>query len=74
MTRTFRFPSIDETTNHPAYPSAVWNLKPDRNGLFPAAKDRGGPVNIAWEIHGTGPTKLLVSDVFFSFLSLYAHR
>ncbi|KFH44837.1 putative aminoacrylate hydrolase-like protein [Hapsidospora chrysogenum ATCC 11550] len=59
-TTTFRFPSIDETTNHPAYPSAVWNLKPDRNGLFPAAKDRGGPVNIAWEIHGTGPTKLLL--------------
>ncbi|KAL6859928.1 hypothetical protein ACO1O0_003952 [Amphichorda felina] len=60
VSRPFKFPSIEETTNHPAYPSAVWNLEPDQSGLFPAAKGRGGPVNIAWEIHGTGPTKLLL--------------
>lgn len=55
-----KLPSAEETLNHPAFPTTVWNLVPDSKGVVAAAKGRGGPVNITWEIHGTGPTKLLV--------------
>lgn len=54
------FPSAEETINHPAYPGAVWNLEPHKKGLLPCAKDRGGPVNISWEVHGDGPRKIIV--------------
>src|SRR5690606_682140 len=46
---------------HPAYPTAMWNLEPDRKGLVPVAAGRGGPFNMSWEIHGVGPIKLIVS-------------
>lgn len=49
-----------ETVKHAAYPATIWALEPDQKGLLPVAKNRGGPVKIAWEIHGTGPTKLVV--------------
>ncbi|PNH44313.1 hypothetical protein VD0004_g3328 [Verticillium dahliae] len=54
------FPSAEETINHPAYPGAVWNLEPHKKGLLPCAKDRGGPVNISWEVHGDGPRKIIL--------------
>lgn len=54
---------MEETTKHAAYPSAVWNLEPTRRGLFPAAEGRGGPIKISWEIHGTGPTKIVVCEI-----------
>ncbi|KYK57590.1 hypothetical protein DCS_04601 [Drechmeria coniospora] len=54
-----RFPSVEETLKHPAYPDAIWALQPEQHGLCAAAKDRGGPINIAWEIHGKGPIKLV---------------
>ena len=54
-------PTIAETLIHPAFPTAIWNLEPDRKGLTPVAEGRGGPINISWEIHGVGPTKLIVS-------------
>ncbi|WYZ43919.1 hypothetical protein EsH8_VII_000355 [Colletotrichum jinshuiense] len=53
------FPTSEETIKHPSYTSVIWNLEPDREGKCPVAKDRGGPFNIAWEIHGHGPTKIL---------------
>jgi len=56
----FKFPTIQETTDHPAYPTAIWALEATKKGLFPAAKSRGGPVHIGWEIHGEGPTKLVL--------------
>ncbi|KAH7313513.1 Alpha/Beta hydrolase protein [Stachybotrys elegans] len=54
------FPSVEETLNHPAYPSTIWGLRPDREGRLAAAKDRGGPINIEWEIHGVGPQKIVL--------------
>ncbi|KAF7549157.1 hypothetical protein G7Z17_g6580 [Cylindrodendrum hubeiense] len=54
------FPSAEETLKHAAYPSTVWGLEPHQHGKFAAAKDRGGPVNIAWSIHGSGPIKLVL--------------
>ncbi|KAM5355207.1 hypothetical protein ACJ41O_001853 [Fusarium nematophilum] len=54
------FPSAEETLKHPAYPGTVWALEPHQKGKLAAAKDRGGPVGIAWEIHGDGPIKLVL--------------
>ncbi|KAK4445537.1 Alpha/Beta hydrolase protein [Podospora aff. communis PSN243] len=52
-------PTAAEVLAHPAFPSAVWRLKPDQSGLAPVAEGRGGPFNISYEIHGNGPIKLL---------------
>ncbi|KAL2163340.1 hypothetical protein VTH06DRAFT_5397 [Thermothelomyces fergusii] len=52
-------PTVAETLKHPAYPTATWNLEPDRKGLVPVAEGRGGPFNMSWEIHGEGPIKLM---------------
>ncbi|KAL2133810.1 hypothetical protein VTI74DRAFT_1616 [Chaetomium olivicolor] len=62
MTRTPgpRVPTVAETLKHPAFPTAIWNLEPDRKGLVPVAEGRGGPFNISWEIHGIGPIKLIL--------------
>ncbi|KAF5518654.1 putative aminoacrylate hydrolase RutD [Colletotrichum aenigma] len=53
------FPTAEATMNHPSYPSTIWNLEPDRSGKCPVAKDRDGPFNISWEIHGHGPSKII---------------
>ncbi|XP_044719691.1 alpha/beta hydrolase fold domain-containing protein [Hirsutella rhossiliensis] len=58
--RSYREPSVDETLKHPAYPGAVWALEPHQHGKLPVAKGRGGPINIAWEIHGDGPIKIVL--------------
>lgn len=55
------FPTVEETLKHPAYPTAIWKLVPHKKGRAPVAEGRGGPFNIGWEIHGSGPTKLVVS-------------
>ncbi|KAI5467576.1 Alpha/Beta hydrolase protein [Mariannaea sp. PMI_226] len=52
------FPSAEETIKHEAYPGTLWALEPHSHGKLDVAKGRGGPVGIAWEIHGSGPTKL----------------
>ncbi|KJZ78158.1 hypothetical protein HIM_02196 [Hirsutella minnesotensis 3608] len=58
--RTFVAPPVEETLNHPAYPGAIWALKPHEQGKATVAKGRGRPVDIAWEIHGTGPIKVVL--------------
>ncbi|KAK4066429.1 hypothetical protein Trihar35433_6856 [Trichoderma harzianum] len=57
--RTFTPPSAEETISHPAFASVIWALEPHQQGTVEVAKGRGGPVKIAWEIHGDGPTKVL---------------
>lgn len=52
-------PTVAETLKHPAFPTAIWNLEPDRKGLASVAEGRGGPLKISWEIHGEGPIKLI---------------
>ncbi|KAK0649034.1 Alpha/Beta hydrolase protein [Cercophora newfieldiana] len=52
-------PPVAEVLAHPAFPTAIWNLQPDRSGLAPVAEGRGGPIKICWEIHGEGPIKLI---------------
>jgi hypothetical protein len=58
--RQYRYPSAEETLNHPAYPSTIWALEPHSHGRVSVAHGRGGPVGIAWEIHGQGPVRLVV--------------
>ncbi|EFY85170.1 glycylpeptide N-tetradecanoyltransferase [Metarhizium acridum CQMa 102] len=57
---TYNFPSVEETTNHPAYKGTVWKLEPHSSGHLPVGEGRGGPFNLYWEVHGNGPTKLIV--------------
>lgn len=49
-----------EVLANPAYPTTIWDLTPTQSGRLPVAKNRGGPINIEWEVHGTGDIKLVV--------------
>lgn len=49
-----------EIQKHPEFPHVAWPLKPDSHGKLAVAKGRGGPFNIAWEIHGHGPRHLVL--------------
>ncbi|KAE8162763.1 Alpha/Beta hydrolase protein [Aspergillus tamarii] len=49
-----------EIVKHSAYDSVAWNLPPTTSGTCPVAQNRrGGPLNLYYEIHGTGPAKLV---------------
>ncbi|KAF2972851.1 hypothetical protein GQX73_g850 [Xylaria multiplex] len=54
------FPSVDEVVKTDAFPTAIWQLEPHREGMLPVAAGRGGPLNIHWEVHGDGPIKLIL--------------
>lgn len=56
-------PSVEETMSHSAYPTAIFNLEPTKKGMQSVAAGRGGPFNISWEIHGSGPIKILVRSL-----------
>jgi len=49
-----------ELLAHPAYQYATWPLKPAQEGKLAVKKERGG-YKIAYEVHGTGDIKLVVS-------------
>ncbi|KAK3062020.1 hypothetical protein LTS18_004974, partial [Coniosporium uncinatum] len=48
-----------ELVEHPEFPHVIWDLKPEKKGTVAVAKDRRGPVNIAYEVHGHGPIHLV---------------
>ncbi|QDS73553.1 hypothetical protein FKW77_000582 [Venturia effusa] len=48
---------------HPEFPHVNWKLIPTKRGKVAAAKCRGGPVNIAYEVHGNGPAHIVVSNL-----------
>lgn len=54
------FPSVDEVAKTDAFPTAIWQLDPHSEGMLSVAAGRGGPFDVHWEIHGTGPVKLVV--------------
>ncbi|KAI0175869.1 alpha/beta-hydrolase [Hypoxylon sp. FL1284] len=54
------FPSMHEVSDSPAFPTAIWKLKPHQSGHLPVAASRGGPLDISWEVHGNGPIKLVL--------------
>lgn len=49
-----------ELLEHPEYPHVTWPLKPEKEGKVLVADGRGGPFNIAYEVHGHGPIHLVV--------------
>ncbi|KAH8153254.1 uncharacterized protein LAJ45_02841 [Morchella importuna] len=52
--------TIEEILAHPAFPTVLEFHTPDRQGNAPVAIDRaGGPMAIAYEVHGTGPVHLV---------------
>jgi hypothetical protein len=52
--------TVEELLQHPEYPHTIWPLQPESQGRLPVAKDRGGPFNIAYEVHGRGDRHLVV--------------
>lgn len=59
---------MEEILALPEFPHVVWNLTPDQSGRLPVAVNRGGPVNIEWEVHGRGDIKLIVCYLTMDFL------
>lgn len=52
--------TVEEIQQHPEYPYTNWPLEAKKKGKLDVAHGRGGPLKIAWEVHGDGPTKLVV--------------
>lgn len=51
-----------EVADHPAFKEPViWDLEPTTKGKCAVAQGRGGPFNIAYEIHGVGNLHVVVS-------------
>lgn len=51
-----------EIVEHPAFKqNVIWDLKPTKKAKCSVAKGRGGPFNLMYEIHGTGPIHMIVS-------------
>jgi hypothetical protein len=57
--------TVEKLEKHPEFPHTIWDLKPEKQGKVPVAKDRGGPLNIAYEVHGHGDRHLVVSGPTF---------
>ena len=57
----------DDLVKHPEYNHLIWNLKPAQKGKIAVAKTRGGPIDIAYEVHGHGNLHLVVCDAFSSY-------
>ena len=55
--------TASELQAHPAWKAGLkWHLPPTKEGKCEVAKGRsGGPLKLHYEIHGTGPTKIVVS-------------
>jgi hypothetical protein len=51
----------NELEAHPEFPYTTWDLKPRIKDTLPVAAKRGGPIKIAYEVHGDGARKLIVS-------------
>ncbi|KAF2001789.1 alpha/beta hydrolase-like protein [Amniculicola lignicola CBS 123094] len=51
--------AVDALLQHPEYDHTIWDLKPSRAGKASVAKNRGGPLNIAYEVHGQGDRHLV---------------
>jgi hypothetical protein len=54
-----------EILAHPEFPYVNWSLAPTRKERIVIGKDRGGPFRIAYEIHGNGPIRMVVSLSLF---------
>ena len=50
-----------EIISYPGFQHVILDLPPTQKGVAVVAKDRGGPIKIAYELHGRGPRLLVVS-------------
>ncbi|EFX05997.1 alpha beta hydrolase fold family [Grosmannia clavigera kw1407] len=66
--------TVEEVLKHPSYPDATFNLKPTSSGLLPVAEGRGGPLKIGWEIHGSGPIRMVFIMGLGSFKSSWQRQ
>ena len=55
-----------ELIKHPEFLKVYWDLQPTKKGKVEVAKDRGGPVDIVYEVHGHGPKLMVVRIGCFS--------
>ena len=62
--------TVAQLQQHPGFKNAFWDLKPTVKGNVNVARERGGPFKIAYEIHGKGEHRLVVSLTFLLSLSL----
>lgn len=60
---------MEEILAHQSYPDTLWRLVPTQSGKLPVAKERGGPFNIEWEVHGSGDIKVVVSWRFSGWMA-----
>ncbi|KAF2824599.1 alpha/beta-hydrolase [Ophiobolus disseminans] len=51
--------TAEQLFEHPEYNHTVWDLKPTEKDKVAVANGRGGPINIAYEIHGSGDRHLV---------------
>ncbi|ORY01192.1 alpha/beta hydrolase-like protein [Clohesyomyces aquaticus] len=51
--------TVAELVQHPEYRHTIWPLKPTQSGKIAVAKNRRGPINIAYEVHGHGNRRLV---------------
>ncbi|KAL9055583.1 MAG: hypothetical protein Q9162_003480 [Coniocarpon cinnabarinum] len=48
-----------ELSAHPEFPHVIWDLQPKTTGRCPCGPGRGGPYDIFYELHGSGPEHIL---------------
>lgn len=48
-----------EIQAHPEYPHTHWDLKPTSEGKIDVAEGRGGPLKLAYQVHGYGSSKII---------------
>jgi hypothetical protein len=51
-----------EILAHPEFPYVTWTLPATRKERVVVGRGRGGPFRIAYEVHGKGPIRLVVSQ------------
>ncbi|KAF2032401.1 alpha/beta-hydrolase [Setomelanomma holmii] len=51
--------TAEELLKHPEYDYTIWDLEPTKKGKLAIANGRGGPINIAYEVHGSGDKHLV---------------
>jgi hypothetical protein len=56
--------SAEELQKHPEYDHTIWHLKPEKKGKVAVANARGGPIDIAYEVHGKGDRHMVVSLLY----------
>jgi hypothetical protein len=59
---------------HPEFGKVPWEGKPTKEGFVDVANGRGGPISIAYEVHGTGPNKIVVCESVQLLISPSLHR